>query len=141
MRSSFLEPQIVIDHYLEEIQDLEAYKTVESFYNEFSSKPIPEEFFLFLRESLRNYDDVYSPEKVVNVNEYDGYRWTQEGDLITISYEFQFEGDVDEKDIEITKPNNIESPFCSGKFYSDLNDHDIKINGKKITIQLQVSDK
>lgn len=141
MKSSFLEPQVVIDNPLEMVQELPVYKELDAYYREITSQPIPEEYFQILRDSLKSYNDVYSPDKVVNVAEYDGYKWSQDGDEIKIIYESMFDNDFGYDDIIITIPNKIESPFCAGDFYGDAKDFNIKIEGKKVTIDLQVSEK
>lgn len=141
MKSSFLEPQVRIDNPLGMVQELPVYKKVDAYYREIASEPIPEEYFQILRDSIKSYNDVYSPDKVVNVAEYDGYKWSQDGDEIKITYESMFDNDFGYDDIIITPPNKIDSPFCAGDFYGDIKDFSVKIEGKKVTIDLQVSEK
>lgn len=138
-QSGFLIAQQPIEDPLGQIDMLPLMVVQRNYFLKENEKPIPqnlfdlaEQLFITLNSNVVTYSQDMLPAETV----YKGYRWTQKDNIITITYDSPDE--ISENDIKITS-NNIVSPFLTGNFFDTISDPQIKINGKKVTITLNVS--
>ena len=138
VKSDFLVPQVVIQDIDGALKSLDRFKVNDKIFREKDEQPIPDEYFSRMRQSLAQLpphsisQDMY-PDGVF----YQGYRWTQSDDMITITYTSPTDISVDDIDIE---PDTIKTrtKFVNGKFWGEISDADFKVAGNKATIQLKV---
>ena len=141
VKSDYLVPQVVIDDIDGALKSLDRFKVKDKTFREEDEKPVPDEYFSRLRESLKQLpphsvsQNMY-PDGVL----YQGYAWTQTDDMITITYTSPT--DISADDIKIEGDTiNTRTKFVNGKFWGDVLDCDIKVAGNKATIQLRVDGK
>lgn len=138
-QSAFLIPQNPIEDPIDQIDMLPLMVVQRNYFKKENDEPIPqnlfdlaEKLFLTLEPDTQPYSQMLLPTETV----YDGYKWTQNGNNITITYDSP--NDISENDIKITE-NSISSPFLSGNFYDTISDPHITVSDKKVTITLTAS--
>ncbi|EAY21774.1 hypothetical protein TVAG_238000 [Trichomonas vaginalis G3] len=100
-----------------------------------TEEKISDEKYEIIYQRLQNEKEVFGKVIMSPLNNYTGYMWEQDGDLITIKYSSPY--DLVEKEIEINE-NSIDTQFLAGIWYDKVKQHEYKINGRQITITLQV---
>lgn len=106
-----------------------------------NEEPIPQNLFDLVDKlfyTINPNDQPYSQDMLPAETVYNGYKWTQKNDQITITYDS--ENEISEDDIKISE-KNISSPFLSGNFFDSVSNPQVSISGKKVTITLTSSRK
>lgn len=133
----FLVPHVQLD-WKSELASLPEVKSQSEKFEQINAEPIPREYFDTLNGHLAISNDVISAELYPEGTDHNCYHWTQDGDLITVTYESPQSISFD--DVRIND-SEIVSSFVTGSFYGSVKDFDIKVARNKITIQLQVDGK
>jgi hypothetical protein len=120
---------VLIDDIFAAITASPPFQSLQSQFETLGTPPDQESLSL-LRTALSSIDRVFSPPP----DSYDGYTFTQDGDLLTITYSSPIPIAVDS--IIVTR-DSVTSPFIRGSFFGAVLAHDIAVRSRKVTIQLQ----
>ena len=140
-QSRFLVPQQPIEDPLGQIDMLPLVVVQRNHFLKENEEPIPQNLFELVDKlfyTINPNDQPYSQDMLPAETVYNGYKWTQKNDQITITYDS--ENEISEDDIKITD-KNISSPFLSGNFFDSVSNPQVSISEKKVTITLTSSRK
>lgn len=138
-QSRFLVAQQPIEDPLEQIDMLPLMVVQRNYFMKENEEPIPQNQYDLIEKLFFTVDpsgQVYSQDMLPTETVYNGYKWTQKSNQITITY--NSEEEVKEEDIKITE-TDVSSPFLSGNFYDKVSNPQISISGKKVKITLTSS--
>jgi hypothetical protein len=129
MSSRFLVPQVYIQNLERELRSHPAFLREAAHFDTLDSTLDPAQLDS-LRAAIANSGQVFNAPDV----EYEGYTWTQEGDLLTITYDSPIDIAVDSI---VIANDSISSPLISGAFFGHVLNHDVSVRSGKVRIQLQ----
>jgi hypothetical protein len=140
LMSDFLVPQHQFQDFFKALQDHHVIGEYLSIFTDMSSTVIPDSDFDALYNHLLRHEGTFEADSLPAQLSYSGYRWTQDGDLVTVTYSSPVALSAD--DIIISE-HEIQCPSdcLSGRFFDGILNHDIKVRDSHVRIQLQVRGK